>query len=128
MDHYLTTEQLEYFKSKLLKWKKELLEESENLQTSLKENSQPEADPLDFATNINSQTLELKTKDRCRKLIRKIEAALERIDNGTYGYCEETGEPIGIKRLEARPIATLCIAAQERHEKYEREFRQEDDE
>ena len=104
------------------------MQESSELQTSLKENFKPEADPLDLASNMNAQTFELKNKDRCRKLIRKIEAALKRIEDGTYGYCEETGEPIGLKRLEARPIATLCIAAQERHEKHEKDFRTEDEE
>ena len=122
-EHYLSAEQLEYFRSKLLSWKAELLKESSDVQVALKENFGNDADPLDSASRSTTQSIELKTKDRCRKLIRKIDEALARIENGTYGYCEETGEPIGIKRLEARPIATLCIEAQEKHEKKEKDFR-----
>lgn len=124
--HYLTNEQLEYFRSKLLNWKSELLKESKNAQDSLK-TQEPEPDFIDSACSMANQTIELRTKDRSRKLIHKIDMALERIDKGTYGYCEETGEPIGLKRLEARPIATLCIEAQEQHEKKEQEFRDEDE-
>lgn len=124
--HYLTDEQLEYFRGKLLHWKEELLRESQDVQQLLK-TQESEPDLIDSACSLANQTIELRTKDRSRKLIHKIDMALERIDNGTYGYCEETGEPIGIKRLEARPIATLCIEAQEQHEKKEKDFRDEDD-
>ena len=125
--HYLTDEQLEYFRAKLLHWKDELLKESQDVQQLLKA-QESEPDLIDSACNLANQTIELRTKDRSRKLIHKIDMALERIDNGTYGYCEETGEPIGLKRLEARPIATLCIEAQEQHEKKEKDFRDEDEE
>ncbi|MBQ9335439.1 MAG: RNA polymerase-binding protein DksA [Alphaproteobacteria bacterium] len=122
LEHYLTKEQLEYFRGKLLNWKAELLKESDGARETLEESSN-EADPFDSASNIANQSLELRTKDRARKLIHKINQAITRIDDGTYGYCEETGEPIGLKRLEARPIATLCIEAQERHEKKEKEYK-----
>ncbi|MDR2667382.1 MAG: RNA polymerase-binding protein DksA [Holosporales bacterium] len=120
--HYLTDEQLEYFRSKLLNWKAELLSGSRQVKERLGE-KHFEPDPIDSACNIANQTLELRTKDRARKLIHKIDQAIAKIDDGTYGYCEETGEPIGLKRLEARPIATLCIKAQERHEKIEKDYR-----
>ncbi|MDR1332820.1 MAG: RNA polymerase-binding protein DksA [Holosporales bacterium] len=123
-NHYLTDEQLEYFMGRLLNWKAELLRGSEEVRTVLEEKNF-EADPVDSASNITNQALELRTKDRARKLIKKIDKAISRIDDGTYGYCEETGEPIGLKRLEARPIATLCIEAQERHEKMERDYRED---
>lgn len=122
LDHYLTDEQLEYFRGKLLNWKAELLKQSEDVREVLEERN-VEPDLIDSACNLANQAFELRTKDRARKLIHKIDQAIERINNGTYGYCEETGEPIGLKRLEARPIATLCIAAQERHEKKERNYR-----
>ena len=118
--------QLEYFRGKLLNWKEELLKESKDVQQLLK-TQESEPDLIDSACSLANQTIELRTKDRSRKLIHKIDMSLERIDNGTYGYCEETGEPIGIKRLEARPIATLCIEAQEQHEKKEKDFRDEDE-
>lgn len=124
-EHYLTDEQLEYFRGKLLNWKAELLKESSDTEAILGVTN-VEADPIDSASNVAHQTLELKTKDRARKLIHKIDQAIARIDDGTYGYCEETGEPIGLKRLEARPIATLCIAAQERHEKMEKDYKEDD--
>lgn len=124
LNHYLTEEQLEYFRAKLLNWKAELLRETDETRTLLEE-KHIEADPIDSAINIANQNLELRTKDRARKLIHKIDQAIERIDDGTYGYCEETGEPIGLKRLEARPIATLCIEAQERHEKKEKDYRED---
>lgn len=122
--HYLTDEQLEYFRSKLLNWKAELLKDSQEIRSLLEEKNM-EPDPIDSACNIATQAFELRTKDRARKLIHKIDQAIARIDDGSYGYCEETGEPIGLKRLEARPIATLCIAAQERHEKKERDYRED---
>ncbi|MDR2459080.1 MAG: RNA polymerase-binding protein DksA [Holosporales bacterium] len=124
VSHYLTDEQLEYFRGKLLQWKSELLRDSEDVRDMLEERNF-EADPVDSASNILSQAFELRTKDRARKLIKKIDKAIAKIDDGTYGYCEETGEPIGLNRLEARPIATLCIEAQERHEKMERDYRED---
>lgn len=124
-DHYLTEEQLQYFKSKLLNWRSELLKESEETRVSLGEEKSVEPDSIDTACNTINQAIELRTKDRFRKLIKKIEEALKKIDDGTYGYCEETGNPIGVKRLEARPIATLCIEAQERHERKERDYRED---
>ncbi|MDR1391511.1 MAG: RNA polymerase-binding protein DksA [Holosporales bacterium] len=122
--HYLTEEQLEYFKGRLLNWKSELLKESEEAKVMLEEKHM-EPDPIDSACNIASQALQLRTKDRIRKLIHKIDDAIARINDGTYGYCEETGEPIGAKRLEARPTATFCIAAQEKHEKMEKNYRED---
>ena len=121
--HYLTDEQLEYFRCKLLHWKATLLKDSAQ---KLLKAQEIEPDVMDSACSLANQTNDLRTKDRSRKLLHKIDMALERIDNGTYGYCEETGEPIGIKRLEARPIAALCIEAQEQHEKKEKEFIDED--
>ncbi|MDR0695897.1 MAG: RNA polymerase-binding protein DksA [Holosporales bacterium] len=123
-DHYLTEEQLEYFRSKLLNWKMELVKESEEARVMLEEN-RLEPDIIDSACNVLQQNFELRTKDRARKLIHKIDQAIAKIDNGTYGYCEQTGEPIGLKRLEARPIAAFCIEAQERHEKMERDYRED---
>ena len=111
--HYLTDEQLEYFRGKLLHWKEELLKESQDVQQLLK-TQESEPDLIDSACSLANQTIELRTKDRSRKLIHKIDMALERIDNGTYGYCEETGEPIGIKRLEEDKVInkgdTIVIA------------------
>lgn len=124
-DHYLTDEQLEYFRAKLVNWKNELLRESDETRECLLKEKNVEADSIDTACNIINQTIELRTKDRMRKLIHKIECAISRIDDGSYGYCDETGNPIGIKRLEARPIATLCIEAQEQHEKKERDYRED---
>ena len=124
-DHYLTDEQLEYFRAKLLNWKSELLRGSSETINSLSVEKNVEPDAIDTASNIINQAIELRTKDRARKLIKKIEEAIKRIDDGTYGYCEETGNPIGIKRLEARPIATLCIEAQEKHEKKERDYNED---
>ncbi|WP_203414772.1 RNA polymerase-binding protein DksA [Entomobacter blattae] len=117
--------QLEYFRQKLLHWKKELIGEANETLASLSEGGILEADLADRATVETDRALELRTRDRARKLISKIDMALERIEDGSYGYCEETGEPIGIKRLEARPIATLSIEAQERHEKMEKIYRDE---
>lgn len=124
LEHYLTKDQLEYFRGKLLNWKAELLKESEEMRDLLEE-KHIEPDFIDSACNLANQAFELRTKDRARKLIHKIDQAIEKINNGTYGYCEETGEPIGLKRLEARPIATLCISAQEKHEKRERDYRED---
>ena len=119
-EEYMNEKQLEYFRQKLQAWKEELLKESEYTLQDLKETSLQEADPNDRASSETDQFLELRTRDRMRKLIKKIDSALKRIADGTYGYCEETGEPIGLGRLEARPVTTLCIEAQERHERNEK--------
>lgn len=121
-EEYMNEQQLEYFRRKLQTWKDELLKESEYTLQDLKETSLHEADPSDRASSETDQFLELRTRDRMRKLIKKIDSALKRITDGTYGYCEETGEPIGLGRLEARPVTTLCIEAQERHEKNEKVY------
>ena len=115
----------EYFRLKLLRWRAELLQESEETLQSLQEGGLQEADLADRASAETDRSLELRTRDRERKLISKIDAALLRIEDGSYGYCEETGEPISIRRLEARPIATLSLEAQERHERLERTHRDE---
>lgn len=117
---YMCQNHLEYFRQKLLEWKSSLLSESQETLNHLKEEHWNESDPNDQATTETETAFELRTRDRYRKLCEKIEQALKRIEEGEYGYCEETGEPIGIKRLEARPIATLCIEAQTRHENYEK--------
>ncbi|GHT88381.1 RNA polymerase-binding transcription factor DksA [Alphaproteobacteria bacterium] len=119
--HYLTEEQLEYFKAKLLNWKAELIRENGSIVAKLNDSKQ-EADVIESASNLAGQAFELRTKDRARKLIYKIDKAISRIDDGSYGYCEEYGVPIGFARLNARPIATLCIEAQEVHEKMENDF------
>lgn len=119
-EEYMSEKQLEYFRQKLLTWRAELVKESSFTLQDLKETNLNEPDPNDRASNEADQSLELRTRDRMRKLIKKINQALDRIENGTYGYCEETGEPIGLGRLEARPVATLCIEAQERHERKEK--------
>ena len=113
----------EYFRRKLLRWKDELLIESNETIQHLKQEPHQEADLADRASLEADRSLELRTRDRERKLISKIDAALQRIDNGSYGYCEDTMEPISLRRLEARPIATLSIEAQERHERLERTHR-----
>lgn len=125
-EEYMSPEQLEYFKIKLSEWKAELSRELSGTLENLKEENWQEPDITDRATVETDTGLELRTRDRYRKLINKINAALNRIDRGEYGYCEETGEEIGIKRLEARPIATLTIEAQERHERDERTHYDED--
>ena len=111
---------LEYFRHKLLRWRSELLRESNETLSHLQETGLQEPDIADRASLETDRALELRTRDRERKLIAKIDEALERVESGTYGYCEETGEPISLRRLEARPIATLSIEAQERHERFER--------
>ena len=121
-EKYMCPKQLEYFKRKLLAWKEELIVEAQETMQHLKDDSFNEPDLIDKASLEIETASELRTRDRYRKLINKIDHALERIGNNTYGYCEETGEPIGIKRLAARPIATLCISAQERHERQEKSF------
>jgi DnaK suppressor protein len=122
-DDFMNPLQVEYFRQKLLRWRAELLREADGTLASLSEGGIREADVTDRASVETDRALELRTRDRARKLIAKIDQALTRIEAGTYGYCEETGEPIGIKRLEARPIATLSIEAQERHERMERVHR-----
>ncbi|ACL71668.1 RNA polymerase-binding protein DksA [Thioalkalivibrio sulfidiphilus] len=117
---YMSPMQLAYFRRKLLQWRDELLDESEETIRNLRNEEWREPDPNDRASRESDASLELRTRDRYRKLIGKIDAALRRIDDGSYGYCEETGEPIGLPRLEARPIATLTVEAQERHERDER--------
>jgi DnaK suppressor protein len=113
----------EYFRVKLLEWKQELLEDSTETLQHLQQGGLAEPDLADRASLETDRSLELRTRDRERKLISKIEEALRRIDNGTYGYCEETSEPISLRRLEARPIATLSLEAQEHHERMERTHR-----
>lgn len=120
---YMNPRQLEYFRRKLLRWREEILRGSDLTLRHLKEGEERPADHTDWASAEIHRYYELRTRDRERKLLAKIDAALRRIEEGTYGYCEETGEPIGIRRLEARPVATLSIEAQERHEKRERTYR-----
>jgi DnaK suppressor protein len=122
-EEFMNPLQLEYFRQKLLRWRGELLREAGETLSSLGAGGIAEADLTDRASVETDRALELRTRDRARKLISKIDQALDRIENGTYGYCEETGEPIGLRRLEARPIATLSIEAQERHERMERVHR-----
>jgi DnaK suppressor protein len=119
-EQFMNDRQKEYFRQKLLAWKDEILRESRETLMNLQEENHALADIADRASNETDRSLELRTRDRQRKLIAKIDAALGRIDDGTYGYCEETGEPISLRRLDARPIATLSIEAQERHERRER--------
>ena len=119
-EEYMSPEQTEHFKTILFSWKKMLMSEAEKTMDHMKQDSSKLSDPNDAATQEEEFRLELRTRDRERKLISKIDQALTRIEDGSYGYCEDTGEPIGIKRLEARPIATLSIEAQERHEKMEK--------
>jgi DnaK suppressor protein len=122
---YLNPIQLEYFRQKLLRWRAELLAESNDTLQHLKEESLLKPDLTDRASLETDTAIELRTRDRERKLITKIDLALRRIEEGSYGYCEETNEPIGVRRLEARPIATLSLEAQERHERLERTHRDE---
>lgn len=122
-EEFMNPLQLEYFRQKLLKWRGDLLREAGETLSSMGQGGIVEADLTDRASVETDRALELRTRDRARKLISKIDQALERVENGTYGYCEETGEPIGLRRLEARPIATLSIEAQERHERMERVHR-----
>jgi DnaK suppressor protein len=119
-EKYMASKQITHFKVILEKWKELLVKEADKTMTHMKNDSTKLADPNDAATQEEEFRLELRTRDRERKLIRKIDQALQRVDDGFYGFCEDTGEPIGIKRLEARPIATLCIEAQERHERMEK--------
>ena len=120
---FMNPMQSEYFRRKLLRWRADLLREADGTLASLSQGGILEADITDRASVETDRALELRTRDRARKLIGKIDQALLRIEKGTYGYCEETDEPIGLRRLEARPIATLSIEAQERHERMERVHR-----
>ena len=122
---FMNPRQREYFRRKLETWKEEILRESRETLDNLQEESQNHPDLADRASSESDRALELRTRDRQRKLISKIDAALKRIEDGTYGFCEETGEPIGIARLDARPIATLSLEAQEMHERREKVYRDE---
>jgi DnaK suppressor protein len=122
-EEFMNPIQVEYFRQKLLRWRADLLREADGTLASLSEGGIHEADITDRASVETDRALELRTRDRALKLISKIDQALVRIEVGTYGYCEETGEPIGVKRLQARPIATMSIEAQERHERMERVHR-----
>lgn len=122
-EEFMSPIQIEFFRQKLLRWRADLLKEADGTLASLSEGGIHESDITDRASVETDRALELRTRDRARKLISKIDQALLRIENGTYGYCEETGEPIGLRRLQARPIATLSIEAQERHERMERVHR-----
>jgi DnaK suppressor protein len=122
-EEFMNSRQLAYFRQKLLQWKADILDGSRETIQNLQEETIILPDLVDRASAESDKALELRTRDRQRKLISKIDAAIRRIDEGTYGYCAETGEPIGLKRLEARPTATLSLEAQERHERRERTVR-----
>lgn len=122
---FMNERQRAYFRRKLLRWKEEIIQQTRETLMGLHEDSTQHADLADRATSETDRALELRARDRHRKLIAKIDAALARIEDGTYGYCEETGEPIGLRRLDARPIATLSLEAQERHERRERVYRED---
>jgi DnaK suppressor protein len=124
-EEFMNPRMREYFRRRLLDWRDEILRDAQVTLQNLQEEQPPEADLADRATTETDRALELRTRDRQRKLIAKIDAALRRVEDGSYGYCEETGDPISLKRLEARPIATLSIEAQERHERRERTHRDE---
>jgi DnaK suppressor protein len=126
-EEYMSDEQLEHFREILNAWKRELMYEVDRTVHHMQDEAANFPDPNDRATQESEFGLELRTRDRERKLLRKIDSALARIDDGSYGYCDETGEEIGLKRLEARPVATLCLEAQERRELAERQFRDRDD-
>ena len=122
-EEFMNARQRDYFRKKLNAWKDEILRESRGTLENLQEESTNHPDMADRASSESDRALELRTRDRQRKLISKIDAAIKRIDDGTYGYCEETGEPIGLARLDARPIATLSLEAQEMHERREKVYR-----
>lgn len=122
---FMSDKQRAYFRAKLLAWKEEIIRQNRETLQVLHEDTAQHADLADRATSETDRALELRARDRQRKLIAKIDAAIARIEDGSYGYCEETGEPIGLKRLDARPIATLSLEAQERHERRERVFRED---
>jgi DnaK suppressor protein len=121
-ERYMSPLQVEYFRQKLIKWREDLVEESKQTIDNLREEVRDVGDDAERATRETENSLELRTRDRYRKLLSKIDKALRRIDEGEYGYCEETGEEIGLDRLEARPIATLCLDAQERWEIRQRQM------
>ncbi len=121
---FMNERQKEYFRRKLIAWKEEILRESQETLVVLQNENESHPDLADRASFETDRSIELRARDRQRKLIAKIDAALARLDDGTYGYCEETGEPISLKRLDARPIATLSVEAQERHERRERTYRE----
>ena len=120
---FMNERQLDYFRKKLMAWKEEILRESRGTVVNLQAETENHPDLVDRASSESDRALELRTRDRQRKLISKIDEALRRIEDGSYGYCEETGEPIGLARLDARPTATLSLEAQERHERRERVYR-----
>jgi len=126
-EQYMSKEQLDHFRNILQTWKKDLMEEVDRTVSHMKDEAANFPDPNDRATQEEEFSLELRTRDRERKLIRKIDEALKRTEDGSYGYCLETGEEIGVKRLEARPVATLTIEAQERRERRERQYGDRDD-
>lgn len=121
-EEYMNDVMLEYFRQKLMSWKKSLINQSKDTLDDLKQGGLNQPDQIDRASLEADKALELRTRDRARKLISKIDEALKRIEDGVYGYCEETGEPIGVERLEVRPVATLSIEAQERHERMEKTY------
>jgi DnaK suppressor protein len=120
---FMNERQRDYFRAKLLAWREDILKEAKETLLHLQEENQNHPDLADRASSETDRAIELRARDRQRKLIAKIDEALARLDDGTYGYCEETGEPIALRRLEARPIATLSVEAQERHERRERVYR-----
>ncbi len=122
---FMNERQRDYFRTRLLTWREDILKEAKETLLHLQEENQNHPDLADRASSETDRAIELRARDRQRKLIAKIDEALARIDDGTYGYCEETGEPISLRRLEARPIATLSVEAQERHEKREKVYRDE---
>src|SRR5215210_5210677 len=122
---FMNERQREYFRRKLVRWKGEILREAQETLATLQNENENHPDIADRASSETDRAIELRARDRQRKLIAKIDAALARIEDGTYGYCEDTGEPIGLRRLDARPIATLSLEAQERHERREKVFRED---
>src|ERR1700757_3856682 len=120
---FMNERQCEYFRAKLLSWREDILKEAKETLLHLQEENQNHPDLADRASSETDRAIELRARDRQRKLVYKIDEARARIDDGTYGYCEETGKPISLRRLEARPIATLSVEAQERHERRERVYR-----
>ncbi len=124
-EKFMGVRQKQFFRQRLLGWRDEILRDAQGTIQNLQDDDGQAPDIADRATTESERSIELRTRDRQRKLVTKIDAALERIEDGSYGYCDDTGEPIGLKRLEARPIATLSIEAQERHERRERVYRDE---
>jgi len=122
-EKFMNPDQVEFFRQKLLTWREDILRDSRETLENLQQENVLHADVADRASSESDRTLELRTRDRQRKLISKIDSALRRLDNGTYGYCEESGEPIGVARLIARPVATLSLEAQEKHERREKVYR-----